>query len=78
MATVNGFSNLGFYQAGYMPEVKERHNPMNPAQAVVRGDSKEIDGTPAWAAGIGVLALLVLVGLDRAGFRFAFGVRVGK
>lgn len=77
------FSNLGLYsQPG--PQIysanqfgqSERHDPLNdPLQSPRASD---IDATPLFTAGFGALAVLILIGMNKAGFRFSFGVSAGR
>lgn len=76
------YSNLGMYQMRGTPPAAnqfnptERHDPlMDPLQSPARSD---IDSTPLFSAGIGALAILALIAMNRAGFRFSFGVSAGR
>lgn len=79
------FSNLGMYQRGAPgmniygatpTDATERHNPlMDPLQSPRASD---IDATPLFSAGIGAVAILALIAMNRAGFRFSFGVSAGR
>lgn len=73
----SGYSNIGLYQASYNPQSAERHtvSGMDDFVEDVRGS---IDSTPIGVAAIGLMALGVLVLLNRTGFRFSFGVSAGK
>lgn len=52
----------------------ERHAPDG-----ITDDLREtIDGTPRSVAAIALIALVTLAALNRAGFRFSFGVSAGR
>lgn len=44
----------------------------------VNENTNDIDDTPKIVAAIGLAALITLIMLKRAGFRFSFGATVGK
>ena len=71
------YANIGLYQASYRPEVRERH-VVDVDHGIMDDVRGTIDGTPMGVAVIGFLSLAVLVALNRAGFRFSFGVSAGK
>lgn len=73
MGPLDYHSNLGLNSANQMGSA-QRHATVTPDAGIEIAD---IDGTPMVVAAIGGLALVVLVFLKRAGFRFDFGVSGG-
>ena len=77
------FSNLGIYQkpgpqlyAANQFGNEKRHDPLNdPLQSVT---AQDIDATPLFTAGFGAIAILLLIAMNKAGFRFSFGVSAGR
>lgn len=70
MASAQYHSNLGLYGAQQQNQ-SVRHSQIQEAPGLDIGD---IDGTPMTVAAIGALALIALIALKRAGFRFDFGL----
>ena len=73
MSALDYHSNLGLNSANQQGQTA-RHATVTPDVGLDIGD---IDGTPAVVAVIGGLALVTLIFLKRAGFRFDFGISGG-
>lgn len=72
---MDAHTNLGLYRSNQLNHAP-RHTSADDGALV---DFREaIDGTPTAAAIIGVGALAMLIALKAFGFRFAFGVNVGR
>jgi hypothetical protein len=63
---------------GHWHATQARHFVEPDNQDVLSGVANQIDSTPRFVAGIVLGAMVVLVGLRAAGFRFVVGVNVGK
>lgn len=70
MGPLDYHSNLGLNSANQMGQTA-RHATVTPDAGLEIAD---IDGTPAVVAAVGMLAIVTLVFLKRAGFRFDFGI----
>ena len=75
MAAIDPYSNLGLYRSSQL-DVYERHDTMD--DSVMDDVRNAVDATPLTVAGLALGALVVLALLNRAGFRFSFGVSAGR
>lgn len=74
MAVVGSHSNLALHAASQQGNAP-RHISTN---GVTDSMSEDIDDTPKYVAAIGIGAVVLMLLLKQAGFRFSFGVKAGR